>query len=430
MTAFAYRDGQLNAEGIPLARIVEEVGTPVYCYAQGEIEARYRAFATAIGERDAMICYALKANSNLAVIRALATLGAGADVVSEGELRRALAAGVAAHRIVFSGVGKTAAEMEFALSLGIRQINVESLPELETLSAVAASAGRTADMAIRVNPDVDARTHHKITTGKRENKFGIDLAHVGAAAERARALPGLNLVGLAVHIGSQLTDLDPFENAFAKLAELTRDLRGAGHEIRHLDLGGGLGIEYADTKPPSFDDYVAVVDRTVGDLGCQLAFEPGRALVGSAGVLLARVLYVKRGETRTFVIVDAAMNDLLRPALYDARHDFQPLADPGDAATEEVDVVGPICESGDRLGLGCRLPPVRAGDVLAVRAAGAYGAVMSSTYNSRRLVPEVMIRGDEYAIIRPRQTYDAMLTQDRFPEWQEDVSQVARKVVG
>jgi diaminopimelate decarboxylase len=429
MAMFDYFDDILCAEGVPLTRIADAVGTPLYCYSQGAIEARYRAFAEAFAGDDAIICYSVKANSNQAVIRTLARLGAGADVVSEGELRRALAAGVPPARIIFSGVGKTREEMAFALATGIRQTNVESIPELDALSAVATAAGRSAKVAIRINPDVDARTHEKITTGRRENKFGIDLAHVGAAAAKAAALPGIDLVGLAVHIGSQLTALDPFADAFTKMAALTRELRYAGHDITRLDLGGGIGIGYAGETPPDFVDYATIVRRTVGDLGCELAFEPGRSLVGAAGVLLTRVLYVKRGGTRTFAIVDAAMNDFVRPAMYDARHAIVPVVDSGGAPDEEVDVVGPVCETGDRLALAHPLPPVAAGDLLAVHGAGAYGAVMASTYNTRPLVPEVLVRGADFAVVRARQSYDALLDQDRLPQWLDETANPVRKAV-
>jgi diaminopimelate decarboxylase len=429
MAMFDYFDDILCAEGVPLTRIADAVGTPLYCYSQGAIEARYRAFAEAFAGDDAIICYSVKANSNQAVIRTLARLGAGADVVSEGELRRALAAGVPPARIIFSGVGKTREEMAFALATGIRQTNVESIPELDALSAVATAAGRSAKVAIRINPDVDARTHEKITTGRRENKFGIDLAHVGAAAAKAAALPGIDLVGLAVHIGSQLTALDPFADAFTKMAALTRELRDAGHDITRLDLGGGIGIGYAGETPPDFVDYATIVRRTVGDLGCELAFEPGRSLVGAAGVLVTRVLYVKRGGTRTFAIVDAAMNDFVRPAMYDARHAIVPVVDSGGAPDEEVDVVGPVCETGDRLALAHPLPPVAAGDLLAVHGAGAYGAVMASTYNTRPLVPEVLVRGADFAVVRARQSYDALLDQDRLPQWLDETANPVRKAV-
>jgi len=363
------------------------------------------------------------------VIRTLARLGAGADVVSEGELRRALAAGVPPQRIIFSGVGKTRDEMAFALAAGIRQINVESVPELDALSAVATAAGRTAEVAIRINPDVDARTHEKITTGRRENKFGIDLAHVGAAADRAASLPGLKLVGLAVHIGSQLTALDPFADAFEKMALLTRELRDQGHDIARLDLGGGLGIGYTGEAPPDLADYAATVHRTVGGLGCALAFEPGRSIVGAAGVLVTSVLYVKQGGTRTFVIVDAAMNDFVRPALYDASHAIVPVVDPDGTPPGAVDIVGPVCETGDRLALSHPLPPVAAGDLLAIHGAGAYGAVMASTYNSRLLVPEVLVRDTDFAVVRPRQSYDALLNQDRLPQWLEETAKPVRRAV-
>jgi diaminopimelate decarboxylase len=348
MDAFAYRAGVLSAEEVPLDRLAAEVGTPFYCYSQGAIEARYRAFADALSDLPATICYALKANGNLAVVRTLVEAGAGADVVSEGELRRALAAGVPPQKIVFAGVGKTTAEMAFALTAGILQFNVESRPELETLSAVAVAAGTRAPVALRLNPDVDARTHRKITTGKAENKFGIDMEHAWEACRRAAELPGIALEGLAIHIGSQLTDLAPYEHAFAKLAGLYRELVGAGFPLRRLDLGGGLGIRYHKESEPDFTAYAEVARRAAGALGAELVFEPGRALVGNAGLLVARVVYVKEGAARRFIILDAAMNDLLRPALYDAWHDILPVAEPAETASREpFDIVGPICETAD-----------------------------------------------------------------------------------
>jgi len=420
MSGFDYRDGVLHIEDVPLTAIAADVGTPAYCYSQTLIEERYRSFAAALEGRNATICYALKANGNLAVVRALAAAGAGADVVSEGELRRAIAAGVDPGRVVYSGVGKTDDEMVHAIETGVRQINVESIPEIEALSRVASDLGRIADIAIRVNPDVDARTHEKIATGKRENKFGIDLRHVLPAARLAADLPGLRLVGLAVHIGSQLTDLQPFRDAFEKVARLARDLRGDGFAIERLDLGGGLGVSYDGETPPDFDAYVAMVDDALAGLDVELTFEPGRSLVAAAGVLLTRILYLKHGETRNFAIVDAAMNDLLRPTMYDAHHPVRPVdGRPRDPAMT-VDIVGPVCETGDRLALGRTLAAPEAGDLLAIGMAGAYGAVMASTYNARPLVPEVLVREADFAVVRPRQSYDAMLGQDCYPTWMEE----------
>jgi diaminopimelate decarboxylase len=418
-----YRDGTLCVEGVPLDRIAEAVGTPVYVYSAGAIEATYRRFRAAFEGQDVSVCYALKANSNLAVVALLARLGAGADVVSEGEIRRALAAGVPASRIVFSGVGKTRGEMAFALEAGIHQINVESLNELEALSAVATRLGRKARVAIRINPDVDALTHAKISTGKAENKFGIDLAHAREAFRRAAALPGLEPAAIAVHIGSQLTSIEPFRLAFARVAELVRSLRAEGIAIDGLDLGGGLGIRYRAETPPDLDAYAAMVKEVTGGLGCSLTFEPGRLLVGNAGLLLARVLYVKEGATRRFLILDAAMNDLIRPALYEAFHDLVPVRQPVDGVEKiPVDVVGPICESGDTFATRRPLPPLIEADLVAMLSAGAYGAVMSSTYNSRLLAPEVLVRGDRFDMIRPRQTYDELLALDRVPAWLGDGS--------
>jgi diaminopimelate decarboxylase len=415
---FAYRAGELHAEAVPLARIAAAIGTPFYCYSSAAIERRYRRFAAAFADRRAGICYALKANSNLAVIRVLARLGAGADVVSEGELRRALAAGVPANRIVFSGVGKTAAEMRFALETGIRQINVESEPELTLLSEVASGMGRTAEIAIRVNPDVDARTHAKIATGKKENKFGIDLAHAPGAFRRAAQLPGLAVTGIALHIGSQLTDLGPFELAYGRAIELLRALAGEGIVLSRLDFGGGLGIRYHNERPPAIEDYAALVKRVTGGLDLELEFEPGRWLVGNAGVLVARVLYVKEGASRRFLVQDAAMNDLIRPSLYEAWHEIMPVAAPAAGAERRpIDVVGPVCETGDSFATQRPLPPIAAGELLALMSAGAYGAAMSSSYNSRPLVPEVLVQGDRFAVIRARPSYEELLSQDRMPDW-------------
>lgn len=415
---FTYRDGTLHAEDVPLARIADAVGTPFYCYSSGFIEAQYRRFAASLSGLNASIHFAVKANSNLAVIRLLAGLGAGADVVSGGETRRALAAGVPASRIIFSGVGKTREEIEFALAHCIHQFNVESEAELEALNAIALARGIRAPVALRINPDVDAHTHAKISTGRKENKFGIDHDRAKATALRAGTLKGLNLVGLAVHIGSQLTDVAPYRIAFTRVADFARELLREGVPIERLDLGGGLGIRYRHETPPALADYAEAVRATVGGLGLALAFEPGRFLVAEAGVLVSRVVHVKDGVSRHFVIQDAAMNDLARPSLYDAWHDILPVdAPPAEAPLLPADVVGPVCETGDTFAVNRPLPPVRADDLLAIMQAGAYGASMSSTYNTRPLAPEVMVRGGTFAVIRPRQTYDALLGQDMIPGW-------------
>ncbi len=418
MSDFAYRDGQLHAEDVSLARIAGDVGTPFYCYASAGLKRRYRAFADAFAGLPATICYALKANSNLAVVRTLATLGAGADVVSEGELRRALAAGVPAAKIVFSGVGKTEGELALALETDILQVNVESEPELEALSNLARARGVKARVALRVNPDVEAGTHEKITTGRKGNKFGIEVERVPGLYARAATLSGIEPVGLAVHIGSQVTDLAPFAAAFARIAGLVAELRAAGHAVRRLDLGGGLGIAYGRETPPSPAEYASLVEEVIGPLKAELVLEPGRALVGGAGVLVTRVLHVKDGSTRRYVIVDAAMNDLLRPALYDAYHAIRPVQEAAaEAATAPVDVVGPVCESGDSFAVGRRLPPVGSGDLLVIDSAGAYGAVMASSYNTRPPAPEVLVKGTEYAVVRPRPDIDDLLGQDLMPDW-------------
>lgn len=418
MTVFAYRDGILHAEDVALTAIAETVGTPFYCYSSAALRANWAAFAGAFAGQDVGVCYAVKANSNLAVIRTFAEQGAGADVVSEGEMRRALAAGVPPERIVFSGIGKTRAEMHAALSAGIFQLNVESIPELEALSEVATAMGVTANIAFRVNPDVDAKTHAKISTGKKENKFGIDYDHARAVYARAAALPGVKPVGVAVHIGSQLTDLAPFRAAFLRVADLLHALRDDGHDIRRLDLGGGLGIRYKDEALPSPADYAAMVTSITGNLGCHVTLEPGRTLVGNAGVLVARTIYVKQGLHRQFLIVDAAMNDLIRPALYDSYHTIRPVAEaaPG-VTTVPMDVVGPVCESGDTFALQRPLPPMAAGDLVVFDSAGAYGAVMASGYNTRPLVPEVMVNGADYAVIRPRPRIEDILAAERMPGW-------------
>ncbi|WP_011582353.1 diaminopimelate decarboxylase [Chelativorans multitrophicus] len=420
MNHFQYRDGVLHAENVPIPRITAAVGTPFYCYSTATLERHYRVFSEALSGLDALVCYAMKANSNQAVLKTLGNLGAGADVVSQGELRRALAAGIPANKILFSGVGKTGEEMDFALSAGILCFNVESLPELELLSARARAIGVKAPVSLRINPDVDAKTHKKISTGKSENKFGIPWKDARAAYARAASLPGLEVTGIDMHIGSQITELQPFDQAFALLTELTETLRADGHAIKHVDLGGGLGVPYReDNEPPPLPDaYAEVVRRHVTRLGLKVIFEPGRLIVGNAGVLISRVLYLKEGEGKNFLIIDAAMNDLIRPTLYDAYHTIRPVAEPAaDAPHLKADVVGPVCETGDFLALDRDLPRMEPGDLIAVGTAGAYGAVLSSTYNSRLLVPEVLVNGDRFHIVRPRPTYEQLIALDSLPDW-------------
>ncbi|MDX1425232.1 MAG: diaminopimelate decarboxylase, partial [Kiloniellales bacterium] len=398
--AFAYKDGLLHAEEVPIARLAEAVGTPFYCYSSAAVTSAYEEFAGAFRGQPALVCYALKANANLALVRTLARLGAGADVVSEGELRVALAAGVPAERIVFAGVGKTEAEMAAGLEAGILQFNVESLPELEALNRVAMGRGVRAPAALRINPDVDAGTHEKITTGKAENKFGIDLARVREIAALAAGMPGISLQGLAVHIGSQLTGLAPFRAAFERLAALYGELRDAGHDLHQLDFGGGLGIAYRDESPPRVADYAAMVKEVAGGLDARLVFEPGRLMVGEAGILVTRVLYVKEGAQRRFLIVDSAMNDLIRPTLYDAWHDMIPVVEASGADRQAFDIVGPVCETGDTFARQRPLPAMAAGDLLAICCAGAYSACMASAYNMRRPAPEILVRGQDFAVVR------------------------------
>ncbi|GJE00239.1 diaminopimelate decarboxylase [Methylobacterium isbiliense] len=420
MHHFSYRNGTLHAEEVDLTRLAEEVGTPFYCYASATLERHYRVFAEAFGEDDPLVCYAVKANSNQAVLATLARLGAGMDIVSEGEMRRALAAGVPAERIVFSGVAKTRGEMAAALDAGILCFNVESEPELLALSEVAEGLGRQARISIRVNPDVDARTHAKISTGKSENKFGIPISRAREVYARAAGLPGLSVTGVDMHIGSQITDLAPFDNAAALLAELARDLMAAGHRLDHIDFGGGLGIPYRDDNAPPPDPraFAAVIRPHFKPLGLRPVFEIGRLIAGNAGILVTRVVYVKQGEGRTFVIVDAGMNDLIRPTLYEAYHGVRPVAEPApDARRITADVVGPVCESGDYLALQREMTAVAPGDLLAVMSAGAYGAVQAGTYNTRLLVPEVLVRGGAHAVVRPRQSYEALIGLDRMPAW-------------
>ena len=420
MHHFAYRDGVLHAEDVSLVALAEAVGTPFYCYSTATIERHYRVFAGAFADVDALVCYSLKANSNQAVIAILAQLGAGADVVSEGELLRARHVGIPASKIVFSGVGKTQRELALAVDHGILSVNVESEAEIEQLSAIAVGKGRTVDISIRVNPDIDAKTHAKIATGKAENKFGIPISRARDVYARAAKLKGVRVAGVDMHIGSQIVELDPFADAFALLADFVGVLRADGHTIKHLDLGGGLGIPYREDNepPPDPDAYAAIVKRATAGLGCKLIFEPGRLIVGNAGILLTRVLYVKRGEAKTFVIVDAAMNDLVRPTLYEAYHDIKPVREQAPGAPRIVaDVVGPVCESGDFLALDRSLPEPQPGDLLAVMTAGAYGAVQAGTYNSRPLVPEVLVRAGEWAVVRPRVTAEQLIALDRLPPW-------------
>ncbi len=420
MRHFDYRNGVLHAEDVSLAALAEAVGTPFYCYSTATLERHYRVFADAFAGVDSLVCYAMKANSNQSVLRTLAKLGAGADVVSGGELQRALQAGIPASKILFSGVGKTEDELRAALSHDILCLNVESEPELELLSRVAMQMGRVARVSVRVNPDVDAGTHAKISTGKSENKFGIPLSRAREVYARAAALPGIQVTGVDVHIGSQITDLAPMEIAFRKLTEFVHVLRGDGHVIDHVDFGGGLGIPYYEDRaaPPEPMVYAAMVKRVAHNLGCTLMFEPGRMIVGNAGILVSRVTYVKPGDARNFIIIDAAMNDLIRPTLYEAYHEILPVAEPGiDAPTMVADVVGPVCETGDYLALDRRLPQPKAGDLLAVMTAGAYGAVQAGTYNTRALVPEVLVSGAQYAVVRPRIEVEALIAMDRIAPW-------------
>jgi len=420
MNHFDYRDGVLHAEAVSLSHLAEAVGTPFYCYSTATLERHYRVFSEAFAGSDALVCYAMKANSNQSVLRTLAKLGAGADVVSGGELKRALGAGIPAQKIVFSGVGKTEAELRAALAARIFCINLESEPELELLSRLAVETGITAHVSVRVNPDVDAGTHAKISTGKSENKFGIPIARARAVYARAASLPGIQVSGVDVHIGSQITDLGPMEAAFRLLTEFVQTLRADGHSISHVDFGGGLGIPYhADrAAPPLPSAYAEMVKRVSHNLGCRLLFEPGRMIVGNAGILVARVIYVKQGEAKNFVIIDAAMNDLIRPTLYEAHHDILPVREPAAQAPSMVaDVVGPVCESGDYLALDRKLPVLESGDLLAIMTAGAYGAVQAGTYNTRALVPEVLVRGDQYAVVRPRLEVDALIAMDQPAPW-------------
>ena len=423
MHHFQYRNASLYAEDVSLAVLAAEVGTPVYVYSRATIERHYQAFAGAFEGARAQVFYAMKANSNLAVLKVLAKLGAGADTVSEGEIRKALAAGIPASRIVFSGVGKTHAELAFAVEAGIHQINIESEGELHALSRIGVAQGRRPEAVIRINPDVGAGGHAKITTGSSANKFGVSLSEAERLYDVAANLAGVRMVGLAVHIGSQIRELDELRAAFERMRALTDALRARGHRAERLDLGGGLGIPYdmAEAEhhgPDLIHDYAAMVRTTFAGLDVELGFEPGRLIVGNAGILVTRAIYLNPRPHTTFLVVDAAMNDLVRPAMYDAFHDFVPVAEPvAGTARHRYDVVGPICESGDTFATGRMMPETHPGDLIAVMTAGAYGATMSSTYNSRLLVPEVLVDGARYGIVRPRQTYADLIGQDRLPDW-------------
>jgi diaminopimelate decarboxylase len=420
MHHFAYRNGVLRAEAVDLVELAQAVGTPFYCYSTATLKRHYEVFAGAFADVEALICYSLKANSNQAVVKTLAGFGAGADVVSAGEFGRARAAGIPPEKIMFSGVGKTAAELALAVDEGVLCVNVESESELELLSSIAAGKGRTANVSVRINPDVDAKTHAKIATGKAENKFGIPISRARAVYAHAAKLPGLRVAGVDMHIGSQITELEPFDDAFALLSDFVRGLRADGHAIGHIDLGGGLGIPYREDNepPPHPGAYADIVKRATRDLGCTLIFEPGRLIVGNAGILVTRVLYLKRGEAKTFVIVDAGMNDLIRPTLYDAHHDIRQVLEPPPGAARIVaDVVGPVCESGDFLALGRGMAAPQPGDLIAIMTAGAYGAVQAGTYNTRALVPEVLVREGEWALVRPRLEVADLIALDRLPPW-------------
>jgi diaminopimelate decarboxylase len=420
MHHFDYRSGVLHAEGVDLTTLADAVGTPFYCYSSATIERHYKVFTGAFADVDALVCYAMKANSNQAVIATLAKLGAGADVVSGGELLRARAAGVPPDKIMFSGVGKTADELALAVEENILCVNVESEPELELLSSIAAAKVRAVDISIRVNPDVDPKTHAKIATGKSENKFGIPVSRAREVYAHAAKFKGVRVIGVDMHIGSQIIELDPFGDAFALLADFVTTLRADGHTISHIDLGGGLGIPYREDNapPPDPDAYAAIVKRATKNLNCKLIFEPGRLIVGNAGILVTRVLYLKHGEGKTFVIIDAGMNDLIRPTLYEAHHDIRPVRQaPAGAPRITADVVGPVCESGDFLALDRSMVAPRPGDLLAVMTAGAYGATQAGTYNSRPLIPEVLVRKDEWALVRPRVTAAELIAMDRLPNW-------------
>lgn len=423
MHHFDYKNGSLYAEDVSIEEIAREVGTPFYCYSTATLTRHYEVFSSAFADIPSLVCYAMKANSNQAVLKTLAQLGAGMDVVSEGELRRARAAGVPANKIVFSGVGKTEAEQAYALNEDILCFNVESEPELRQLSSVASKLGKTARVSMRINPDVDAKTHAKIATGKAENKFGIPWQRAKEVYAEAAALPGIVVTGIDMHIGSQITELEPFDSAFSRLGDLISDLRAEGHAIDHVDLGGGLGIPYVtdNNPPPHPDAYAEIVKKHVRELDCKVMFEPGRLIAGNSGILVTKVIYVKEGADKTFVIVDGAMNDLIRPTLYEAYHEVRPTQEATDSQDRIMaDIVGPVCETGDFLAQNRDMPRVVAGDLVAVYSAGAYGAVQASTYNSRLLIPEVLVNADRFAVVRPRTTYEDLLSLDKLPDWLAD----------
>ncbi len=418
MDHFGFKKGEIYAEDLAVGEIAEQVGTPFYCYSTETLIRHYNVFCQAFTGHDFLLCYAVKANSNQAIIKTLADQGSGADVVSEGELRRALEAGISASKIVYSGVAKTEKEMAFALGQDIFQFNVESEPELIQLSRVATDMGKVAAISFRINPDVDAKTHAKISTGMSENKFGIPWTRAREIYADAAKLPGIRVQGVDLHIGSQLTDLEPFAEAFRRIVTLVEDLRSDGHDISVLDLGGGLGIPYdrEETKPPLPLEYGEMVKSIVGHLGCRIIIEPGRLLVGNAGILVSKVIFVKQGEDRKFLIIDAAMNDLVRPSMYNAYHEIVAVRE-SDTPTVPYDVVGPVCETGDTFARGRQLPELNSGDLVVIRSAGAYGAVMSSTYNTRRLIPEVLVKGADYAITRARPDYEDIIGLDKIPQW-------------
>ena len=422
MNHFHYKDGVLCAEDVPLDLLAEAAGTPFYCYSSATLQRHYKVFADAL-PKGSLIAFSVKANGNLAVLKTLAKLGAGADVVSGGELFKALAAGIPASKIVFSGVGKTRSEMRAALEAGIYQFNVESEPELAALNDVAAGLGLRAPTTLRINPDVDAKTHAKITTGTAETKFGIPFTRAREAYAHAAAHPHIEVVGIDVHIGSQITDLEPFEAAFKRVAELVKTLRADGHSITRLDLGGGLGVPYENSNmpPPDPDAYGKMVSRVTKDLGCSLSFEPGRLIAANAGVLVSRVIYVKQGEAKTFLIIDAGMNDLIRPALYEAHHEIAAVVEPAVGSPRpKYDVVGPVCETSDLFAADRPLPELKSGDLVAILSAGAYGAVMASDYNARPAAAEVLVAGEHWGIVRPRETYADLIAKDRIPDWMAD----------
>lgn len=415
MDYFNYKNGELFAEDIAVSEIAKQVGTPFYCYSSATLERHYNVFANAFKDVKATIYFAVKANSNLSVLKTLANLGAGGDCVSGGEIRRCLAAGISAKKIVFSGVGKTKEELRFALENNIGQINVESYEELESLNEVANQMQIKAPIAFRINPDVDAGTHEKIATGRKEDKFGIAWDQVHDIYEKASKMDGIKIQGVATHIGSQLTSLEPFKNAFTKIVGLVKELKAKGHKITHLDLGGGLGIPYKEQEIPSPADYAAMTIETVKELDCELGFEPGRLICGNAGILVASVIYLKQTGHRNFLVIDAAMNDLIRPTLYDAHHEIIAVKEAKNNL--EMDIVGPICETGDVFAKNRKLPKLAPDDLVAIRSCGAYGAVMASEYNTRPIIPEVLVSGDKFSVIRKRETYDDILARDSIADW-------------